>query len=1069
MTDWNAFCSTATSLTTAYSDSALKRCLVYIDPQVLDQISLKDRLLMRTGITSTKWGRDACFAKLFEHLLKTHPDVFAHAPPDAMRAYAALVEFLFSPEVARRLTATPSPSPAAPKASNGAMPFEKRLERFMQQASSFHDLIKKAEQVPSPEELTELEKTFDDRQASLDMLKVKRQKLSTLIQNLPKEPPAYLQPVQHPQEWQKLYTLVEPLYKPQTGEVKAFQDGVEFEEWKKKEEAFLQQVLEAAASLATAKTLEAHVHAFTESLKALAAYLYQTHIAPIGSLLEPKILAGQDEVELTALLQKQKQQCEHVEQFLAQDAERVREKSAACFQQLFSDKFMKFADLPEELKRIIGLKFEPQIICQVELTDEVAAQYTHQAKTFHDGLISQMTYLVDAATERLQRLEEMEQYSHIFFVLTAPAKQYKDLYSDYHKLEESMHNLTLMRQQCSAGSFAENEKALKTRYEGYLELKINMPQAINALILKAQQSQQRAEDDKSAIKRRLFEIFWNISPYLDLMESFQDMRSMLTSKLQDGVRAFYSGTLSHHELLGICQEMPYEHDVVKLRNEITHRSARLKDLRDEGLRLLVEVQQIKRFLEIADLKAQKTYHDLLSEQATILAILAAVENPFSAFAKAETKDDINYVFRNFWIRIEEVQPLVEQTLAAANLLLKKAAPVIKATYLKALDTLEDVLSQKAGSQVQLVTKAESDLQFASQDDLFSLLVSSIHALEKSYSFSMPFAFFMLVPEHKTRLSMLQEAAVLDARIKETVDFAKAMQYVKTFEEERVDIILEAFERQHIVVEQDCTVDDLKTAWTHYRERMHRASCLVEDEIFLDIGLLDRHALMDVDQKELSKTLRLAISRASHHIFEPKYGMLANLQGCAKDEPLCKKTHDTLKGALENWSKVPVTDDMSVDELLEHLRNYCHSLFDAKVIIASSAKMLLPSCLGFMNELRCFVSHLESSLQDMRIEHVSQWGKQWISECHSMRCELECFEPEEETAEAFKPIMKKISATVDQIPERSRLQLDAIQKELDGHLLEIEELAKDPKKDHPFIYIPGYLDFFNFGTGAAHGQ
>lgn len=1069
MTDWNAFCSTATFLLTAYSDSALKRCLVYLDPRVLDEITLKDRLVMRTGVTSGKWGRDACFAKLFQYVLKSQPDLLVNAPPEAQRAYNDLVHFLFTPETAKALLVGSHShvEQMAPQTSNGAMSLEKRLELFVQRASIFEDLLKKTEQMPSIDELAALEKALDERQNKLLVLKAKRQKLTTLIQNLPKEPPKYLQPVQHMDEWQKLYTIVAPLNLDSVNGRK-FEDLAAFEAWTAQEEAFLQEVLKAASVLATAKTVEVAVKGFNDQLKAVSGFLYQTHVAGIAPLLEQKILEGQDESEIKAFLQKQSEKCTEIEQFQKQQAEHVRLESSSYLQQLFTDKFLTFTDLPEEIQRILSLHFDPQPINSLELTDEVIAQYKEQAKTYYEGLLGQMAHLVDAANERLRRLEDMTQYSRVFFVLTAPAKQYKDLYSDYHALEQSMQSLAALKQEFSKGAFEENEKKLQACYEQYLELKANMPEAINRLICEAEQSQQRAGDDKSAIKRRLFEIFWNISPYLDLMESFRDMRRMLTAQLQEGVRAFYSGTLSSSELLGICQEMPYEHDVVKLRNEITHRSARLKDLRDEALRLLVEVQQTRRFLEIADLKGQKAYHDLISQQATVFAILTDVENPFSAFAKAETKDDINYVFRKFWMRIEEVQPLVEQALASALPLLMRAAPIIKGAFLKALDTLEDVVSHKSGTRAQLVAKAEKDLQFASQDELFNLLLSSIHAIEKSYGFCMPFVFFMLVPEHKIRLVMMQEAEALDAHIQETIAFAKAMQYVKTFEEERVDIILEAFEHQHVVIEDSCLLDALKKGWELYRERMHRAARLVEDEIFLDIGLLDRHALMDVDQKELSNTLRQAIARASSHIFEPKYGIFANLQVATVQEPLCRLTLDSLKKSLEEWSKALIVQDASIDWLLEHLRKYCHSLFDAKIILGAKAKMLLPKCLAFMNELKSFVGYIEAALQNKRSEHIAEWGKQWIAEVHGMRLMLECFEPEEEAAEEFKAITKKIFSEVEQIPEYSDLQLTEFQKELDLHLLEIDELAKNPKQEHPFIYIPGYLEFFNRAVETADG-
>jgi hypothetical protein len=1032
MTDWNAFCLAATSLTTAYSDSGVKHCLIYLNPRVLDELTLKDRLLMRTGATSSKWGRDACFAKLFQHILKSNPNFFANAPLEAVEAYNELVDFLFTAKISQSLTIQSVSRPMQPKAST------------------------------APEQLAAAEQAVDPRQSRLLLLKAKRQKLAMLIQNLPKTPPSYVEPPD--ERWQKHLEVVAPFNSPQNGNGQTFADEAAFSAWVSQEEAYLQQVLQSAAILATAKTIESQLIRFKEQLKMTPAFLYQSHVAPIGAWLEQKILAGVDEKELQQFLQVQKEHLAEVEQFQKQEAEAVKVESAPYLQKLFSGDLLGFTDLPAEVSRILSQSFTPVAIDVPDLTDAVVAQYKEEAKTFYAGLLSQMANLVEVATSRSKKLEEMAQYARIFFTLTAPAKHFKDLQTDYHLLKQNLESLPISKQEFVKDAFEQNEKMLQEHYNRYLELKTNMPKVINGLLQAAEKSEQRSEDDKSAIKRRLFEIFWNISPYLDLMENFQDMRKQLTEQLQDSLRKFYSGELSSTELLSICQEMPYEHDVVKLRNEVTHRSARLKDLRDEILRQLCEVQETRRFLEIASLTSIKIYQDIKSCQATILSILADVENPFSAFAKAQTKDDINYVFRKFWMRIEEVQPQVEQQLLDAKGYLEKAAGNLKLAFLRAVDTVEEALSLQAGTRAQLVTKIEQELQHAEQHDLYNLLISQIHNLEKKYSFTKAFSFFMAVADHKTRLSMIQEASVLDARIQETIEFAKAMQYVKTFEEERVDIILEAFERQHIVVDTDMQAT-LKHSWDLYRERMHRASRLVEDEIFLDIGLLDRHALMDVDQNELIKTLVLAIHRANQHIFEPKYGILAHLQEIGATQPLCQKTQDSCKKNLEDWAKVQVDQAKGIDWLLEHLRNYCHCLFDAKILLGSHAKMLLPKCLDFINEVRAFISTLESSLQGMRTEHVAEWGHQWVLECHSMRCELECFEPEEETKQAFEPLIKKIQALIDQIPEHSKLQLEASQKELENHLVEIELLAKDPKKEHPFIYIPGYLAFFNVGEGV----
>ncbi len=752
---------------------------------------------------------------------------------------------------------------------------------------------------------------------------------------------------------------------------------------------------------------------------------------------------------------------ENLQLFLKQQSDRLKRESIRLLEALFRPEYLAYPDFTQKANKIVAKEFSPPQVIG-EFSDEEFSRIKEEALTFCDGQLVELAQLVEAAKLRIERLGEMAQYAKLFFLFTAPAKEFKDLVADYHHLEEDVRSFQVSPKQLQKGSFEENEALVKSSYEKYLELKKKMPNALNQLIREAAISEVRTIDNKAAVKRRLFEIFWNISPYQDLSESFHDMKKLLTDELREAMHNFYTGKITSSELLEICQEMPYEHDVVKLRNEISHRSARLKDLRDELLRLYREVSEKRRFLEIASLEHQKVYQDIVECQATVKNILSDVENPFKAFLKAETKDDINYVFRAFWIRVEEVQPALEAAVNETVLLLEKSAESLKAALLRALDTLEEALSKKEGTRPQLVLRAERECAQAVPNLLYRTVISLLHVTERSYSISQPFSFFMLVPTHELRLSMLEDAISLDSHIQGMIDFAKAMQYVKTFEEERVDSILEAFERQHVVEELSKMPLDLKDAWDGYVERMQIAARLVEDEIFLDVGLLDRRALMDVDQKALKKTLLLAIERAKMHTYEPRFGLLANLQ-FAETSPLCKKTLDAIRKRLEEWTAVAVDETKSIDELLEHLRSYCHNLFDAKVIIAAHANMLLPKCLEFINEVRSLERYVEESLLQKRTKYLKELGISWIPECRHMRAEIETFEPEEEAASSLEPLVKKVFGQINELPEYAQFHLEAFQKELEAHLREIEEISKNPKKEHPFIYIPGYLAFFEVGA------
>ncbi|MCE5293806.1 MAG: hypothetical protein LLF94_04240 [Chlamydiales bacterium] len=882
MTDWTAFLLLATQTTNHYSDSDLKRCLVYLDSAVLEQLTMKDRLLLRTGTTTSKWVRDATFAKLFRFIKQSHPDLFLQAPLEAVTAYNALVDSLFSDAVAQEL----------------------------------HQAV-------------------------------------------------------------------------------------------------------------TVRRMEA------------------TLPLPKTALIE--------EVVVVPTIQPQKNRLQEIEQFLLEQKEAAKPKIAPFMNKLFTPEFMAFADLPAEVNRIVLENYEPDALDEQDLTDELVAKYKEEAASFYDGRIVQLEKLVTVAHERQEKLSAITKFSHDFVVVTEPLKGFKDIQEEYTALATLVNNLPMDRHQFVKEGYSDNEQKLSSHYQEYLQIKANMPKTLDTLLAKAKMAEVQAQDSKAAIKRRLFEIFWNISPYLDLTEDFHDMRALLTEELSVAMHKFYSGALSAHELLEVCQEMPYEHDVVKLRNEITHRSARLKDLRDELLRLLKELEQAKAFLEIIEAQEDTTYKSITSCLTQISSILAEVENPFKAFKKAETKDDINYVFRNFWIQIEGVQTQVEAALIATVSLLQNGAPKLEKAFLQAVDTLEEVLMAKNGTRTQLVVPMQRQLQFSPGNQLYSAILSALHGLEKSYPFVEPFALFMRTHEHKIRFKMMQEADILDARIAETIAFAKAMQYVKTFEEERVDVILEAFERQHVIEEQD---------WNAYIERLHRACRLVEDEIFLDIGLLDRHALMDVDVQELNKALIIATNRAIKHIYESHYGVLADLEGVTLTETLCQKTLSDCKKSLEAWAKVSVDDIKNTDWLLMHLRKYCHHLFDAKILLGTQNKILLPKCLDFVCDLRSLEKYIRSSVQAKRNQQEAEWGHPWIKECHDIREEIESFEQDEETEDAFRPLLKKIYSIAEKIPEVDPAKLETFQQELERHLQEIDELSERPQKDYPFIYIPGYLAFFS---------
>lgn len=345
------------------------------------------------------------------------------------------------------------------------------------------------------------------------------------------------------------------------------------------------------------------------------------------------------------------------------------------------------------------------------------------------------------------------------------------------------------------------------------------------------------------------------------------------------------------------------------------------------------------------------------------------------------------------------------------------------------------------------------------------LLEYISKLEKSYPFIQPIVFFLQIQDQKTRREFLTEAKHIYEAASKCQQFAKNMQYVKTFEEERVDDILEAFEHLGIIEEENSEFSMCKAAFIAYKSRMNKSIRLVEEEVFLDIGLLDNKAILNINESELKAILREAITKAKKHLLEPESGISAQLETlkCGK-KTVSEKALCHLLGDISLWATKKIEDNYST--LLEELAIFCQLLFRSRAFIF--AKRGSPSDIRtiVLFETALLIQEIEIFLRKQRQSSLKEVEPDicFFEECHLFRKELQKFETESEDPSLLKPFLDRLFDKISLIPEIKTtsstvdFDLTKLRTELYNQLEELAVRAEMSPATLPH-YIPGYLAYF----------
>jgi len=1073
-----AFCEKAASFVNKeFNLQGLLETLSLLDAPLVKKAHIEKKLLVRLGLSSFSFAKRLILYNLFYDVTRKHADFFDAASPALLQAYNKIVDSIFQKNQAKKLHAK--------KRSKEVLRKKLSLKKRIDALAMFEDLHDKA--AKTPQALASIEDIFDQRMQKIETYQNKAKKVAeALSQTKLQVPSVFVTPAQRESEktfWQALINHFQTLIDDAKESTQTFSSEDAYNAFLEQKNALLEDVGKKIASFQLAHRIKNPCDSFCQKTKQIAPFLYKAYVEEFLSEIEHRILQSVDisqpEKEITEILKTQQEYLLTLHDKVQEGIKNTRTNLFSSIQKRMSQVRGLYKDIRKRAEAIFGSDFYDALPKQRIITQEVFDAVCHEMKRFFADQEKLFTDLEEVVKKRYDQVYELEFFKKDYLNLMAPQKLFKDLEEAKDAFTEQVKVLPLTKQDIELAAPDEIQKLIDDRFIQKESMKNQVHMRSEELRNKLQNLEMRLQDAKQTIRRRLFEVFTGISAYRDLAETYELLRQDLHLVLVQAVDDFYSGKKSIFEVISTCEDLAYMHDVVKLRNEISHRSRRLKDLRDEAYKLFQSFQHYRRLIECNPIISRETlYRDFLFVLRALKEVISQIENPFEAFSDATNKDEINFVFRSMWMKIEELQPKIEMLQEEAKKRLKLKPEYVQKAFLKTVDTLEEVVKGYEGSRPNLVTRLENELRAVSNNGALPLLEEKISELERLYPFIKPFSFYMQIQDFRLCQEHLLRAKELYDLMQETISFAKSMQYIKTFEEERVDVILEGFERAFLFQDEQSVDQSCKEHFDAHKKLMQRTAYLIVEEVLLDIGLLDMHALMDVDQARLRKILGFANQKAAHYVASQEFGLEAKctyLQtldaspyNTSSKYVLCQKSYEHLVRRLAAWKKMQIDENTAPDALLEHLRMLCHDLFDVKVMKAVCEKNRIAKSLAIVSDLRTLSLEIQLWLESERGKKSGFWGTPWIGECLAIRLEIQRFEPNFFTASEFRPLIAQVFEKVYQIPEiaarkakgEDPLLLETFAKECDLHLVELENLTNEAKKEFPFFYLPGYLRFFS---------
>ena len=740
-----------------------------------------------------------------------------------------------------------------------------------------------------------------------------------------------------------------------------------------------------------------------------------------------------------------------------EEREKFRNKALVLFNQLFSDELNIYQDLSEAAEKLFEKTVPNEIVQEGEHSDVAFRVAIKKITSFFNSLFQEMSELVKKGQERVQKLNKIAEFQQKFLKCSGFFTAFADFKEQKIRVLKELQSLSLPHSMLRGLEMSKMDALINLHYEKYLAMEKSAPLFFEQSFQELKNLLKLCTHATQTVKRRLFEIFCDITPFQDLCESFQKLRAALCTQIATLQNLYFKGVSTSFELCQGLFDLAYEHDVQLLRNEIAFRATRLQELREQNIHLLQAMLIARRYLQIGNILPQESiYLEVCALCQELEQFLKYIENPFAVFKACVALENVNEEFRKLWIRMEGFEDRVQNLKKRLQETFSKVIEKIKIRLLRVADDIEEIEKEQKKNRPNLVVPLERGLhdELVPIENQWDVVLDECTNLEKQFPYCQPLSFFMAIDDFQLRKRLFLEAIIVDAKIKQATEFARALQYIKIFEEERIDTILDVLER-HYLIEDDAT--NAADAFESYSQQLLRKAEFVQREVVLDIGLLDMRSLFDVDAKKLKEALLAAIDKAQQQVS----AVVRDLEALKVEDEIVKRVVRTLVCNIKIWETEKVTSKEESAFLLKQLMLFCHFLFEAKMVMEAKNANSTGKYAMLISGMRAYVDFIEGFIEKRR--QVEGFGKMpWLPEMHALHRDVETLELIQEEAAVYKKTFDDLFKKIEEIAEikmeseeekRARLKF---QSELLKQVDEAGVIGKKRAFTQLLHHIPGYL-------------
>ncbi len=518
--------------------------------------------------------------------------------------------------------------------------------------------------------------------------------------------------------------------------------------------------------------------------------------------------------------------------------------------------------------------------------DDIAAASLIKAHT--QEILTPLITVKKQAENRAKRLNFIDQEKKRLLHLIEPFTQKKDVRAKAEILISELFRIEIPDFVYQGQSSDKIEQDILEKEQDLKTVSQKLEEQFKELLIEIRVRTEAADRFIFTLCTSLYEIVSAHTPYPDLLQTTMRVRNNLLKDLFEIRHSFVEGNINLADCKDQMVDCSFTPDVRLIRGEIASRSYRLSDLKK---RILNELYSLDFMICMTGL-AKTLNKRLLDERQWLYQFLEKLLNPFPLFIDAFNPDSINIVFRYWW---EDFERFLQTKSKRKNEYIATVLPIAESIHrpiLRTLDIIDKIEVSKTSKKYAAFTEK---IQNKKGNEL-------VNACEQYFANHRMSLIENFVPQlcsipGREQEPIIEQLLQLEDRIAEITTIARDLQAIKTYENERIDSILDIFSQLSIVPSFDVpTVIRLKSTIAAATETISK----VEETLLIELGVLSKKARIEqgnsltnllpkillcipaqIDKKiESLKSLTLSqnpyISSLSHHLLADAYRLQQSL-------------------------------------------------------------------------------------------------------------------------------------------------------------------------------------------------